>query len=107
MRMAFVKVERTPRQEAKQAERLDEQKRKRDHFYGDYYGSYGWGNRGYVWNKGQRQQEKASSSNARTTDYGWQDHDWKVNSGWMDFGQEDQGDTSPEYDGEGKTIIQG
>eukprot|EP00972_Heterocapsa_arctica_P098478 14531759-Heterocapsa_arctica.AAC.1 len=104
--MAFVMVERTPRQQAKQAERMEEQKRKRDYF-GDYYESYGWGNRGYDWNKGQRQQEKASSSSARATDYGWQDHDWKDNSGWMDFGQEEQGDTSPEYDAEGKNSIQG
>eukprot|EP00972_Heterocapsa_arctica_P115223 16446629-Heterocapsa_arctica.AAC.1 len=88
--MAFVKVEKTPRQLARQAER-DEQKRKRDHF-GD--GSYGWGSRDYDWSKGQRHQEKASSSSARATDYGWQDHDWE-NAGWMDFGQEDQGDTSP------------
>eukprot|EP00972_Heterocapsa_arctica_P012984 1907621-Heterocapsa_arctica.AAC.1 len=90
MNMAFVKVEKTPRQLARQAER-DEQKRKRDHF-GE--GSYGWGSRGYDWDKGQRQQEKASSSNAMAKDYGWQDHDWE-NAGWMDFAKEEQGDTSP------------
>eukprot|EP00972_Heterocapsa_arctica_P115915 16450361-Heterocapsa_arctica.AAC.1 len=59
MRLAFIKAHKNAMQLAKQATRLEEQKRKRE-YYDDYFRSYGW-DKGHEPNKDYRQ-EKASSS---------------------------------------------
>eukprot|EP00972_Heterocapsa_arctica_P066404 9798438-Heterocapsa_arctica.AAC.1 len=102
MQMAFIKVERTARQEAQQAERAEDQKRRRGQ-----QEDYGKWNRDNDWSgKGQHYQVKASSSNARDTEDGWKDNKWKEQSGWMDYEQDNQEERSPEYDGERKMIVQ-
>eukprot|EP00972_Heterocapsa_arctica_P089449 13187663-Heterocapsa_arctica.AAC.1 len=97
--MVFIKAARTAYQEAVQKRKREQQ----EEYAGRWTKDQASRN-----NTAEDYREQPSSSGTRRKDRGWNNNKWKDAADWVDYEQKKpEGYLEPEYDAEGKIIIQG